>query len=223
MPELVKIPLAATDYVAHYERPDTGFFFERRQAVFERILDAWLPYNLRLANIEIVAGAVAEQKVIVKLPERRITFQFGGEEYKFIKEGSSWATAKEDGEIFSAAEAALLEQSDVKIKGGQVNVAMHLQPITKTREEILAPFMPEPFKFLVRKREVKSHGNHIRFAGGDVLLDYSAGYANGIFMRYSSETVGHQPIEKILEQVYSYEKELFEILGVEEEAPDANA
>ena len=39
-----------------------------------------------------------------------------------------------------------MEGSDAEIESCTVTVAMHLQPLAKPREEILAPFLPDPYK-----------------------------------------------------------------------------
>src|SRR5207248_3062756 len=155
--------------------------YNRLQA-FEAVLTALLPFHVRLEHTEIVTtGTLANQKVIFRIPDRGLSFQFGAEEYRFSKELASWATTEDDGQILLAAERALLEGSGAKVASCRVIVEMHLQLLTKRREEILAPFVPEPFKALMTQRQTQSYGNHLRFADGDVLLDFSLAYENGIF------------------------------------------
>jgi len=217
MAELVKIPSASVEYAARFERPYVGFIGYDRPRVFEAVLTALLPFNLRLENTEIVTtGTPADHKAIFRIPERGISFQFGAEEYRFSKELSSWATADEDGQILLAAERALMAGSSAEVKSCMVIVAMHLQPLTKLREEILAPFVPEPFKAFMTQRQTRTYGNHLRFADGDILLDFSLGYANGIFLRFSSHFNGHPPPAEVLAKVRSDQDAFFRILGVEE-------
>jgi hypothetical protein len=91
-----------------------------------------------------------------------------------------------------------------------------MQPLSRTREEILAPFIPEPFKIFMTQRQTQSYGNHFLFADGDVLLDFSVGFANGIFLRFSSRFNGHSPLSEVLAKVRSEQAALFGLLGVEE-------
>jgi hypothetical protein len=217
MPELVKIPLASAEYLARFERPCVGFIANDRLRAFEAVLAALLPFNLRLANTEIVTtGTPADNKVIFRIPERGISFQFGAEEYRFNTEFSAWSTADEDGQVLLAAERALMEGSRVQVVSCVVTVAMHLQPLTKTREELLAPFVPEPFKTFMTQRQARRYGNHLQWADGDVLLDFSVGFANGIFLRFTSQFNGHPPLSEVLAKVRSDQDTLFGILGVEE-------
>ena len=220
MSELVKIPAASSEYVARFDRPYVGFIFDDRPKVFERIVTALLPFNYRLANTELVTtGTPADHKVIFRIPERGISFQFGAEEYRFGKEGSSWATAAEDTEVWSAAEAALLTESGAKIGSCSIALGMHLQLLSKTRDQVLAPFMPEPFKQLLIERQAQTFGCHMRFAdGGDLLLDYSLLYANGIFLRLSSQFRGRPPGPDILAKVRSDQDKVFGMLGIQEAA-----
>jgi hypothetical protein len=217
MPELVKIPMASAEYQAHFEQPNIGFIANDRQRVFEAIVTALLPFKFGLANTEIVAtGTPADYKVIFKIPERGITFQFGAEEYRFGKEGSSWSTADEDAQVLAAAERALMEGSNVKVESCTFTIAMHLQPVAKTREEILAPFIPEPFRLFMTQRLAQTFGNHLKWADGDVLLDFSVGFANGIFLRLTSSFKGQPPLTEILAKVRRDEEAVFGILGVED-------
>ena len=81
MSDLVKIPMASVEYVARFDRPYLGLIANDRPRVFEAVVSALLPFNFRLANTEIVStGTMADHKVIFRLPERGITFQFGAEE-----------------------------------------------------------------------------------------------------------------------------------------------
>jgi hypothetical protein len=219
MAELVKIPWASAEYQARFERPYVGFIAYDRPRAFEAVLAALLPFQLRLANTEIVTtGTPADHKAIFRIPEQGISFQFGAEEYRFSKEGASWGTVEEDGHIFLAAEHALMEGSGAKVASCLVTVAMHLQPLTKTREDLLAPFVPEPFKPFLTQRHARTYGNHLLFADGEVLLDFSVGVANGIFVRFSSAFPGHPPFPDMVAKVRSDQAALFGILGIEEAA-----
>jgi hypothetical protein len=219
MSELVKIPMASAEYLARLDRPYVGLIANDRPRVFEVVVAALLPFGFHLANTELVTtGTLADHKVIFRLPERGISFQFGAEEYKFNKDGSSWGAVEEDTRILLAAERALLEGSGAKVDSCLATVAMHLQPLAKTREEILAPFVPEPFRPLMINRQAQTFANHLKWADGDVLLDFSVALANGIFLRLSSIFRGQPPLSEILTQVRREQEMLFGILGIEEAA-----
>lgn len=217
MSESVKIPFASTDYQARFEHPYVGFIGLDRPRAFEAVLTALLPFNIRLTDTDIVTtGTPADHKTIFRIPARGIGFHFGAEEYRFSKELSSWATAEEDSQILLAAEHALLEGSNAKVASCTVTVAMHLQPLIKQREEILAPFIPGPFKILTPQRPLQSHASHCVFADGDILLDFSLGFVNGIFLRFSSHFHGHPPLPEIFAKVRSDQATWFKMLDVEE-------
>ncbi len=224
MPELVKIPLASAEYAARFDRPYIGLLASDRTKVFESIVTALLPFKFRLANTEFVTtGTPADNRVIFRIPERGISFQFGAEEYKFVKDGSSWSTEAADVEVWRAAETALLTESGAKVESCSVNLAMHLQLLSKTRDQVLAPFIPGPFKELLIERQVQTFGCHLRFAdGGDVLLDYSLAYANGIFLRLLSQFKGQPPQPDILAKVRSDQVQVFRVLDVKEATEAAN-
>lgn len=217
MPELVKIPAATAEAVARFDRPYIGLLASDRAKVFEALVAALLPFNFRLANTEIVsAGRPADDKVIFRIPERGITFQFGAEEYRFTKDGASWATTAEDGEVWNAAETALLTGSGAKIATCALTLAMHLVPLSKTRDELIAPFISAPFK-QITDRQPNAFGSHVRFADGrEVLFDYSVGYANGIFLRLTSRFDGKPPIPEIFARMHHDEEQALKMLDVQD-------
>lgn len=92
--------------------------------------------------------------------------------------------------ILVAAEAALLDGTSTKIHSCLVTVALHAQWLTRPREEVLFPFIPAPFQ---EWANATSYGNHLRWPSGDLLIDFSAVYANGIFMKFSTQFEGHPP------------------------------
>src|SRR5215467_2455923 len=141
MPELVKIPLANAEYVARFARPCIALIGVDRPRAFEAVVTALLPFQFRLANAQLVdTGTPGDYKTILNLPDRGISFQFGAEEYKFTKEGSSWATVNEDAQVLLAAEGALMEvggnptpmtsvsvANAAKVESCMVTLAMHIQ------------------------------------------------------------------------------------------------
>jgi hypothetical protein len=217
MVELVKIPLSNAEYSARFAQAHIPFFYPgNRVKLLENIFAVLSPYNISLGNVEAVApAALVEHKLIFRLPELGIIFQVGAEGYSFTKEGASWQSVEEYAALLNNLEDALLKTSDTKRDSCQVTLAMHLQPLNKTRREILAPFVPEPLKRLLQEREMSGFGNHLRWPDGDVLIDFSVGYANGIFLRLTSQFVG-QPLNSVLEKVNSDQRSIFRVLNIEE-------
>jgi hypothetical protein len=217
MPDLIKIPAASAEMQARFERPYIGFIGSDRPRAVEAVVSALMPFNFRLSNTELVTtGSLADHKVIFKLPDRGITFQFGAEEYRFTKDGSNWETANEDIRVLMAAEHALLEGTAAKVTRCLTTVAVHLQPLTKPREEVLAPFFPEPFRACMPEGKADTFAAHLKWANGDILIDFSTMFANGIFLRFSSQFDGHPPLAEILTKVRNDEEAIFAILGVQE-------
>jgi hypothetical protein len=217
MPHLFKIPAASVEYQARFERPCIGFIGTDRPRAAEAIVDALLPFNFQLANSESVsAGNLAAHKVTFKLPERGISLYFSAEEYRFTKDGANWETAEQDGQVLVAAERALLNDSSAKVARCTVNLAMHLQLLTTPRDEVLAPFVPEPFRRLFMERQIMSYGNHLKWSTGDLLLDFSLLFANGIFIRFSVQFDGHPPLPEIMTAVRREQEGICQILDVQE-------
>jgi hypothetical protein len=214
MPDLVKVPLSSTEYQARFQRPFIGFIGSDRSRAVEALVDALLPFGFRLANSDIVTvGSLADHRVTFRLPDKGISLLFGAEYFQFTKEGSNWATATDDLQILVNAEQALLHESSAKVGSCLVTVAMHAQLLSRPREEVLLPFIPGP---LSKWRQAVSYGNHYKWADGDLLIDFSAVIANGIFLKFSSRFEGHPPAQEILERVLADETAIYELLGIHE-------
>lgn len=214
MPDLVKVPLSSTEYQARFQRPFIGFIGADRSRAVEALVDALLPFGFRLENSDVVAvGSLAEHKVSFRFPDKGISLLFGAEYFQFTKEGSNWATAADDLKILVAAEQALLHESSAKVGNCLVTVAMHAQLLTRPREEVLFPFIPGPLR---EWRKAVSYGNHLKWADGDLLIDFSAVIANGIFLKFSSRFEGHPPAQEILERVLADETAIYQLLGIDE-------
>ena len=143
MPELVNILSAVVEYQVLFARPCIGFIGNDRARAVEAIVDALIPFNFRLGNSEIInAGSMADHRVIFRIPDRGITFQFGAEDYRFTEIGATWPTVDHDTQVLLAAERALLEGSPAEVSFRIVKLSMHFQPLTKPRDTLLAPFIP---------------------------------------------------------------------------------
>lgn len=217
MPELVRLTSSSAEYTGRYDRPHVGMIADDRARVFGTVLDALRPFNFRLANAEVVStGPLSDQRVIFRNPETGINFQFGAEEYSFTKDSPFWSEADQNVQALLAAESALFEASGVKVASCFFRLFMHMQPLSKTREEILASFIPAPFKEIMAQRQALAYGNHLLFEDGDLLLDFSINVANGIFLRFTSKFAERPPIADILAKIQNDQKNIFSILDIED-------
>jgi hypothetical protein len=221
MAEQVKISLGTAEYVVGFDRPYVGLIGTERQRVVEAIVLALRPFGMGLNNVEILAtGPLRNHKTVFRLPERWISIEVSAEEYKLVKENALWATAENDVAVLVAAQEAILKESGAAVAEGGVSIGMHAQPMTKRREEILAPFMVAPLKDFLTEREVRSFGNHARWAEGDFLLDFSLVVANGIYIRLTRRFAAGAKAADVLEKLREEQETVFGILGIEE-APNA--
>ncbi len=217
MAELVKITSSTAEFTGRFDRPYVGLIADDRAPVFEEVIEALLAFKFRLANAEVISvGPLTDHKVIFRNPEKGVTFQFGAEEYTYSNDQSSWNNAEEDLQVLVAAEDALLKASGAKVGSCLVRLFLHMQPIAKTREQILESFVPTPFEALVRQRQALSFGSHLRLIDGDLLLDFSNVVANGIFLRLTSEFINKPPLADILAKVRGDQKTVFGILDIED-------
>jgi len=216
MPFRVKIPYSSAEYQVRFARPIIKLIADRALAV-QQVVDALLPFGFLLKNAETLSpNNPAEQKIIFRLPERTSSFQFGAEGFIFNKENANWTTASDDINVIEASERALLEGTKVEILTRTLTLAMHLQLLDGTREQVLDKFLPEPFREASEGQSVKSHGAQVTWQHGSMLVDYSAVVANGVFLRVANDFEASKTIRDMATHMYSGEKFAFQMLGVEE-------
>jgi hypothetical protein len=217
MAEQVKISLGSAEYLVRFDRPYIELIGTDRQKVIVAVVLGLRPFGIGLNNVEIIAaGPLRNHKTVFRLPERGISFEVSAEEYKLVKENASWATAEDDVAVLVAAQEAVLGEGGVGVSNGAVSIAMHVQPLTKRREEILASFMVRPLKAFLTERKVQSFGNHARWADGDLLLDFSLVVANGIYIRMTRQFAAGAKAPEVLKKLREEQEIVFGILGIEE-------
>jgi hypothetical protein len=218
MPEPVRIPVAAAELTARFASPCLPILAGRRPEVFETLVKALQPFGFQLANAEIIASPKpSEDRLIFRLPERGISIQVGAEECKLTKEAASWLSAEDDVKIWCAVESSLSSAVSPVIGSRTATVAMHVVPSSRSRDELLRPFLPLPLTRLFDSRCI-AHAAHVRFEDGcELLFDYSLAYANGLFIRLTMVFGAEVPTGQLLTDLRGQQLRLFDSLGIAEQ------
>jgi hypothetical protein len=188
-----------------------------RAALVQSMFDSLAKWNLDVDNVEpITTGKPSEQGIRIRIPEKRVAFFFGPSDCKFTRDSVDWSTAQETVEILQTFLSCLLTGTAVQLKNQKTALIMHLQPTTKKFLDLLKPFLPESLQAF-SAGEVTSGASVVKWKGSRITLDTSVHVANAIYLKYEQEFDSSVSFETIATELRAAEKNLFQILDIEED------
>lgn len=217
MPEIVKIPISYFEIEMEYRTPDFKMWLDRIDVV-QAVYSALQPWGVKVDDLEIVStGLPSEQGIKFKIPQKLSTFFFGPAGCKFTRDGTNWDTAQETIQILDSSLSALLGHSQAEIIKRKTVIALHAQMINAPFIQILSPFIPHQLAALESDKP-KTMATVIKWEKRKVTIDGSGQLANGIFIRFEHEFDGTASYDEIARQLWTDEKNIFDVLGIQEEA-----
>lgn len=216
MPELVTIPISYFEFVMDYERPDWRLLGDRASLV-QAVFDSLKPWTPNIDDVEFLnSGKTSEQGVNLKIPLKRVSFFFGAGSSRFTRHNADWQSSNETLEILDCAIASLIRLSGIKISKQKAEIGMHIQPRSLAFIDILRPFITPSLSTLESEPLVTLAAIGV-WSNRRVTVDSSASIANGVFLRLERDFPVATSYEEVSQQIWNDQKNLFEVLGVEED------
>ena len=215
MPTLITVPYCTAEIFAGFGRPMIQLIADKA-APFQTITDALLPFGFSFENAEANGAPLAQHRTTFRIPTRNISFEFGVQSYRFVKDPFTWDTDIEDLKVLQAAEDALISL------GAQINtrsmiIGKHVQLLETSRDNLLAPLAPKPFfaEDIPTEYKPEQFGVSLKLPHGSILIEYSKALANGIYVRMSAELDGRVSLLEIAENMRRYEQFLAQTLNID--------
>ncbi len=216
MPELVTIPISYFELVVEYERPEWKMLADRASQM-EALFDALKPWNPNVDDVEFInSGKTSEQGITLKLPLKRVSFFFGAASSRFTWQNADWQSSIETLEILDCAIASLIRLFGIKISKQKTEIGMHIQPRSLAFIEILRPLIT-PSLSKLESDPLVTLAAIGRWDNRRVTIDGSAAIANGVYLRLERDFTGTSSYAEISQQLEVDQRNLFEVLGVEED------
>jgi hypothetical protein len=217
MPEIVTIPISFLELEAEYEHPDFKLSGDRTLIV-QAIFDALKPWGIEAGDVEILtAGKLSEQGISFRIPAKNVVFSFFISFCKLSRDNVNWEMADETLAILNAAVFALTLQSRVVIGKKKASIGLHVQPKATTFLKVLSPFMDRRLEAL-ESQSMTTMALVARWGKRKITLDGSATIANALFVKLEREFEPSVSFEEIALQLRTDEHDLFDVLGIEEDA-----
>ena len=162
------------------------------------------------------SGKTSEQGVNLKLPLKRASLFFGTGLSRFTWHNADWQSSNETLEIIDCAIASLIRLSGIKISKQKAEIGMHIQPRSLAFIDILRPFIT-PLLSTLESEPLVTLAAIGRWDNRRVTIDGSAAIANGLYLRLERDFSGVSSYAEISQQLKVDQRNLFEVLGVEED------
>jgi hypothetical protein len=216
MPELVTIPISFFEVTFEYQHPNLTLW-GGRASIAQAIFDALQPWNPNIDDVESPStGKLSQQGLLFKLPLKTASFFFGPASCRFSRDSVDWTMAEETMAIIEAATSAFVSLSGAVMGSRKTVIGLHIQPRTVPFIQILQPFMPSQISAL-EKAPLQTMAVVAKWDKRRVTFDGSGNLANGLFLKFEREFDSSISLSDIAEQLWKDEKELFVILGIEED------
>jgi len=216
MAELVTIPISFFELTIDYESPAIKLLMDRA-GIIQGVFEALKPWNPGADDIEAhTTGKNSEQGVTFKLPLKRVAFFVGMASCRLTRDDVDWGAVEETTAILDAALSTLTRLGGISIAAQRASVSLHIQPRTMPFMELLNPFV-SPHLAGLENEPIKTMAAVAKWGKRKVTIDGSGAVANGVFLRFEREFERSSTHEEMAHQLWNDERELFKILGVEED------
>lgn len=213
-----EIPYGLLEYTAVFGRPIVEAW-EIRSKIIAAVLDALNPWGFKLDGVEIKARAekLVEDGIVFRrtspaTPAMSLALGFGK---VFVSaENLDWTEAEHFIAGISAGLNAVLQTAKPEIESQHIALGMHIQVNTKPRKDVTAPLL-SPSAFQLLDGDVKFPGIILNREKSSIIIDASAAYANGLFVRMFREHPPDATFQQMADVLRRDEQQLFEVLGLE--------
>jgi hypothetical protein len=213
----IEIPYGVVEYTAVFNEPILeGWDNPTLQA---NVLRALSPYGFSLDGVEYKdeSEKVSEHAIVFRrtnpaTPGMNLTLGLG--KAVITAENLDWSEAERFVLAMKTALSAILDTAPASLRSQQVALGMHIQLKSKLRKDVTMPLLSaEGLRML--EGNISFPGIVLHVEKGHIVVDASAVFANGLFIRLFREHSPDVPLEKLAEVLRKDEERVFEVLGLE--------
>jgi hypothetical protein len=213
----IEIPYGAVEYAAIFEQP----IFEGwdNPALTTNVLSALSPYGFNLDGVEYKNNsekanehAIVFRRTVPPNPTMVLTLGIG--KAVVTAENLDWSDAQRLIKLMNDALSAILDTAHAKVKLQQLTLGMHVQLKAKQRKDVTMRLL-SPEGMRIFEGDISFPGVILHVDRGHILIDASAVFANGMFVRIFREYSSEATLEHLAQTLQRDEERLFESLGLE--------
>ncbi|MFI5450269.1 MAG: hypothetical protein ACHQ03_10965 [Candidatus Bathyarchaeia archaeon] len=213
----IEIPYGVVEYTAFFNEP----IFEGwdNPTLQVNVLRALSPYGFNLDGVEYKGESekASEHAIVFRrtnpaTPGMNLTLGLG--KAVITAENLDWSEAERFVLTMKTALGAILDTAPASLRSQQVALGMHIQLKSKQRKDVTMPLLSaEGLRIL--EGNISFPGIVLHVEKGHIVVDASAVFANGLFIRLFREHSPDAPLEMLAEVLRKDEERVFEVLGLE--------
>ncbi len=213
----IELPYGLFEYTAVFVEPAldawTNIAF-----IIQQMLKVLEPYGFNFDDVEIKnrTEKPAEHTISFKSTAPNITFHLGVSKLTIACENLSWGDKDKAIEILKTGIKAAVGLTKGEIRSQRAHLAMHVQ-LKTAKPDAVTERLLSPVAHSLLDGAVEFSGIILLRKGARVIIDASAAFANGLFVRIQREHTKQTTLEQIAETLYTDEKQLFDVLSLEGE------
>lgn len=182
------------------------------------VLKALNPFGFQPDGVELKTRAekLTENVILFRRNPPGVTFTVGVEKIFISAENLDWSDAERFIEAVRAGLDSVLKNGDSGIKQQHLVLGIHIQAKTKPRQEVTRHLLSEQALNLL-DGELRMPGVILQREKASIIIDGSAAFANGLFVRINREHGAGTTLKEMAEMLRNDERQLFDVLGLEGE------
>lgn len=213
----IEIPYGVVEYTAFFKEP----IFEGwdNPDLQLNVLRALSPYGFTLDGVEYKdeSEKASEHAIVFRrtnpaTPGMNLTLGLG--KAVITAENLDWSEAEHFVLAMKTALSAILDTASASLRSQQVALGMHIQLKSKLRKDVTMPLLSAEGLRMI-EGNISFPGIVLHVEKGHIVIDASAVFANGLFIRLFREHSPDVPLEMLAEVLRKDEERVFEVLGLE--------
>jgi hypothetical protein len=213
----IELPYGVFEYTAFFLEPALDAW-TNTASIIRQMLRVLEIYGFNFDNVEVKnrSEKPAEYEISFKSASPNIAFHLSVAKLTITCENLSWGDKDKAMEILNAGIKAVLELTKAEIRSQRAHLAMHIQ-LKTAKPDTVTERLLSPIAHSLMDGALEMSGIILLRKGTRVIIDASAAFANGLFVRLQREHAKEVALEQIAEMLYNDEKQLFDVLGLEGE------
>jgi hypothetical protein len=217
----VKIPFAQLEYLLTFERPMLSLVgkFQELIVPFTEALSPW-GFSFEEAEFQLASAKPKEHVLLFQRPPNapppqvRVAVRWGS--LTVSVDQPDWTEAESLANLCTTAVDTVIRMGNVAPRSQQISLAMHVQAETTSISELTAVLLTNHARDLMEGKII-GQGLILHRENAMILIDNSAAFANGLFVRMQRTFDPSVAVRHIGETLLKDERKLWDVLGLEGE------
>jgi hypothetical protein len=214
-----EIPYSLVEYTGTFEQPIIEAW--EGPVLTPEVLRALQPYGFTIDGVEYKEESekASDHAIVFRRtdpPTPGMNLSLGLGKVVITAENLDWSEAERFISAMDIALNAIFNTAQTKLKSQQLSVSIHIQLKNKPRKDVTMPLL-SPAGSQIFVGEITCGGLILHVTNGHILIDASAGLANGVFVRLFREHPPQATFERLAQVLRRDEERVFEVLGLEGE------